>query len=79
MTTSNLKIYRWNPEALTKAPPEKQIELWNAMLARIDLFYDATNLFFNQDRLRGYPTGPEWMELIQRARTIIDSKGVGQT
>lgn len=71
---SELKFYKWNPEALTKIPPEKQIELWNGMLERIDLFYAATNLFFNQDRLKGYPTGTEWMELLREARALLDKR-----
>lgn len=34
----------------------------------------AVNLFFNKDRLKGYPTGHEWMELLREARALLDGK-----
>lgn len=33
----------------------------------------AVNLFFNQDRLKGYPTGTEWIDLLREARALLDS------
>lgn len=77
----SLKIYSWNPAALTKCRPEKQIELWNGMLARIDQFYSALETCKKQRNEVFLNTGASAKELAEKIvawdldlACILDSK-----
>lgn len=44
-----------------------------------DRAIEAVNMFRNQDRLRGYPTGEEWCELIRKAREALEQTRRGES
>ena len=47
---------------------EASIEKLHQELLRYD---EVAELIFNQDNLKGYPTGPEWFELVKKIKTIL--------
>lgn len=77
MNNDDLKVYSWHPEAFEKLTPEKRIEFWNRMLARIDYFYEhaerlASALKAIRENNPDLTTGVQWAQKCNDADVALN-------
>lgn len=84
MNNDDLKLYSWHPEAFEKLTPERRIEFWNMMLARIDFFFAKVKIMeealveIKTGGLAAHTAAIVATNALDAAAKVVDSKSEGE-